>query len=150
YRLGLLNGTRGTLAHIDTRRQEMTLTGPDQQRTLVPFDYAAAGHLTHGYATTIHKAQGATIDRCFILADDTPNREHAYTALSRGRHSNDLFMLGATPRVEERHAAEVDFDPLHAARRVFARSTGKTLATDQAVPPTDLARLHRERHDLRR
>ena len=60
------------------------LTTTAGARLVAPFAYAEARHLTHGYATTIHKAQGATVDRCFVLADDTMTREHAYTALSRG------------------------------------------------------------------
>ena len=39
-------------------------------------------------------------------------REHAYTALSRGRHGNDLFVVAEDRRSEERHAAEIDIDPL--------------------------------------
>ena len=61
-------------------------------------------------------------------------REHAYTALSRGRHGNDLFVVGDDRRVEERHAAEVQRDPLDAVRSVFGRSATKRLATDEHEP----------------
>ena len=123
------------------RRHELILADDDGQRLVVPFAYAEAGHLTHGYATTIHKAQGATVDRCFVLADDTITREHAYTALSRGRHGNDLFVVGEDRRIEERHAAEIEPDPLDAVRSVFGRSATKQMATDaddtggRAAPP---------------
>src|SRR3546814_5637987 len=115
----------------------MTLSTASGQRLDVPFAYAEAGHLTHGYATTVHKAQGATVDRCFVLVDETMTREHAYTALSRGRHGNELFIVAHAQRVEERHANEVDFDPLDAVRRVIGRSGDKRMAVDAIEPRSD-------------
>ena len=121
------------------------------ERLVVPFAYAAAGHLTHGYATTIHKAQGATVDRCFVLVDDTTSREHAYTALSRGRHGNDLFVVAADRRSEERHAAEVQPDPLDGLRAAVQRSSAQRFALDelQAGSTSQLEQLRRERDLLR-
>ncbi len=43
----------------------------DSGRT-VEFDPRAYDRLTHGYAATVHKAQGATVDRAYILADTSP------------------------------------------------------------------------------
>ena len=149
YRLGLLNGTRATVERIDTSRHEMTLATATGERLTVPFAYAEAGHLTHGYATTIHKAQGATIDRCFVLADDTLTREHAYTALSRGRHGNDLYVVADDPRIEERHAAEAGPDPLDVVRRAVGRSGAKRMAIDQLEPEVaPVEQLCRERDDI--
>jgi hypothetical protein len=149
YQLGVLNGTRATVERIDTTRQEMILA-TDGDRLTVPFAYAEAGHLTHGYATTIHKAQGATVDRCFVLADDTMTREHAYTALSRGRHGNDLFVVAEDRRVEERHTPEAGIDPLDAVRRAIGRSAGKHMAVDDVgLEVAPLEQLRRERNDLR-
>jgi len=149
YRLGLLNGTRAVVERIDTSRHEMILATTTGDRLTVPFAYAEAGHLTHGYATTIHKAQGATVDRCFVLVDDTMTREHAYTALSRGRQGNELFVVAEDRRAEERHTAEVD-DPLDAVRRAIGRSAGKRMAVDEVEPNVaPLEQLRRERDDIR-
>ncbi len=149
YQLGLLNGTRATVEQIDTTRHQMTLATTTGQRLDLPFAYAEAGHLTHGYATTVHKAQGATVDRCFVLVDETMTREHAYTALSRGRHGNELFIVAHDQRVEERHANEVDFDPLDAVRRVIGRSGAKRMAVDEIEPSgVPLEQLRRERAEI--
>ncbi|MGQ0432371.1 MAG: MobF family relaxase, partial [Microthrixaceae bacterium] len=151
YQLGLLNGTRAVIERIDTDQQHLMVLTDNDERLAIPFTYAEAGHLAHGYATTIHKAQGATVDRCFVLLDDT-TREHAYTALSRGRHGNDLFVVGADdPRVEERHAAEVDTGPVEGLRATVRRSGAKELALDQLGPidASPLDELRREREHLR-
>jgi hypothetical protein len=152
YHLGLLNGTRAVVEQIDTTRHEMAVAADTGEHLIIPFAYAEAGHLTHGYATTIHKAQGATVDRCLILLDDTTSREHAYTALSRGRNGNVVYVVAEDRRTEERHTAEIAPDPLDDLRRAVRRSAGKELALDQLDQPpvSALDQLRREREALRR
>ncbi len=130
YDLAILNGTRGVIDHVDPRRRRIAVLTDDGRRVKIPFDYAVAGWLTHGYATTLHKAQGATVDRCFILADETTTREHAYTALSRGRHSNDLYISTNERRAEEAHALQIDPEQLDRLRQSIGRSIRQHLAAD--------------------
>ena len=51
-------------------------------------DYAA---VDHGYATTIHKAQGATVDRTFVLASGTMDRHLTYVGMTRHRDAVTLY-----------------------------------------------------------
>ena len=44
--------------------------------------------LDHGYALTIAAAQGLTVDRTFLLADDRPARETIYPAATRHREDD--------------------------------------------------------------
>lgn len=117
YRVGVLNGTLATISEIDTDGRQFRLTTEGQRRVDIPFAYVADGHLTHAYAMTIHKAQGATVDRALILADDSLTREHGYTALSRATDRNDLYLAVDDPRVEKRHADEAIAEPAAAVRR---------------------------------
>ena len=131
YNLGVLNGTHGTIHGIDLDRRLLVVDTDHDGRTEIPFAYVTAGDLTHGYATTIRKAQGATVDRCFVLVEEQTSREHAYTAMSRGRLSNDLYVEGTTARPDECHAHELSPDAIERLRRQLRRSIGQRLAIDQ-------------------
>ena len=48
--------------------------------------------LDHGYALTITSAQGLTVDRAFLLADDRPARETIYPAATRHRERLDIYV----------------------------------------------------------
>jgi conjugative relaxase-like TrwC/TraI family protein len=45
-----------------------------------------------GYATTIHGAQGITADTMHGLATGQESRQELYTVLTRGKHSNHLYL----------------------------------------------------------
>ena len=45
-----------------------------------------------GYASTIHRAQGSTVDTAHALVDAATDRAGAYVALTRGREHNALYV----------------------------------------------------------
>jgi conjugative relaxase-like TrwC/TraI family protein len=94
--LGLLNGMRGTVSAVDPSRGAMTVSLADGSEIPVPRAYLEAGHVTHGYAMTIHKAQGMTVDRAFVLGGEDLYREAGYTALGRARTSTHLYLATST------------------------------------------------------
>ena len=66
-----------------------------------PAEYLDAGHVTHGYATTIHKAQGATVDRAFLLGSDALYREAGYVGPVPGPSAAPTST--SSPRQTSRH-----------------------------------------------
>ncbi|MDE0387615.1 MAG: hypothetical protein OXI75_02845, partial [Rhodospirillales bacterium] len=48
--------------------------------------------LDYGYAMTIASAQGLTVDRAFLLADERPARETIYPAATRHREGLDIYV----------------------------------------------------------
>ena len=130
YQVGILNGTLGTITSIDDTNNTINVRTDDQRTVTVPFDYAER-NLTYGYATTIHKAQGTTVDRCFVYLDEGTSREHAYTALSRGRDRNDLYINTHDSRADDRHGPELDPDTKERLRTSLNRTISQLLATDQ-------------------
>jgi Ti-type conjugative transfer relaxase TraA len=90
--LGVKNGMLGTVVRAEAGRLEVRLDaarGSGQGRTVAisTADYAA---VDHGYAVTIHKAQGATADRAFVLASRTLDRHLTYVAMTRHRDGVQL------------------------------------------------------------
>lgn len=79
--LGVKNGSLGTIEQVDRARMAVRLD--DGRR--VAFDLKDYADVTHGYAATIHKAQGLTVDRTHVLATPGLDRHGAYVALSRHR-----------------------------------------------------------------
>ncbi len=125
--LGLVNGERGVVTATDDTRIVVRF---DQHTTdtTIPDWYVANGSLDHAYAMTVHKAQGLTCDRTYVLGDEHLHREAAYTALSRGRHENRLYTI-VPGKYEGRTLEPVDVSEI--ARRATERSIGKSLAIDQ-------------------
>jgi hypothetical protein len=56
-------------------------------------DYLDEGWLDHAYALTAHAAQGATVDRSFVLGSDELSREWGYTALSRHQTQARFYLV---------------------------------------------------------
>src|SRR3954469_7670683 len=100
----------------DTRRRA---EGPEQR------SYARAGHLAHGYALTAHPAQGATVDRAFVLGSEELYREWGYTALSRHREEA-RFYVSATPTFLNRASVPVS------TAADAAREVTRTLSASRA------------------
>lgn len=94
--LGVKNGMLGTVERAEAGRLTVrldTAKGHGQGRavSVSMADYAA---VDHGYATTIHKAQGATVDQVHVLASGTMDRHLTYVAMTRHRDAVTLYADG--------------------------------------------------------
>lgn len=66
--------------------------GDGQSRTQVIVEQRFYANVDHGYATTIHKSQGATVDRVKVLASGTLDRHLTYVAMTRHREAAELHV----------------------------------------------------------
>ena len=111
--LGVKNGMLGTVDHVEAGRIVATLDGGQERSVSVPMgDYQA---IDHGYATTIHKNQGATVDRSYVLASGTMDRHLTYVAMTRHRDGVQLYAaqdeFTNAGRLVEHGAAPYEHDP---------------------------------------
>lgn len=129
-RIGVLNGTAGTVERtVGHALAIRTADGP----LVVPKTYLEAGHLAHAYALTVHKAQGLTVERAYVLAGESLTQEAGYVAMSRAREVTELFVpLTALPDDTAHDPRRIDVsDPLADVRRRLGSSRAKRLATDE-------------------
>ncbi|WP_426256040.1 Ti-type conjugative transfer relaxase TraA [Sphingomonas sp. DC2300-3] len=117
--LGVKNGTLGTIASVT--RSRMTALLDDGRH--VAFDIKDYAAIDHGYAATIHKAQGVTVDRVHVLATPGLDRHAAYVALSRHRDGVDL------------HYGQDDFADRSRLVAALARERAKDMASDYDRDP---------------
>jgi len=114
--LGVKNGSLGVVESVSTTRMAVLM---DDGRS-VAFDVKDYADIDHGYAATIHKSQGVTVDRVHVLATSGLDRHATYVALSRHRDSVDL------------HYGQDDFVDQGRLVRALARERGKDMASDYA------------------
>ncbi len=97
-------------------------------RVELPDSYARAGRLEHGYASTAHRAQGATVDRAFVLGSDELYREWGYTALSRHRDAARFYVTATPAFLNAAPEPLRDADIPHRVARMLDQSRAEHLA----------------------
>jgi len=151
------NGTLGTVLAVEAGGERLRVrldgsgsaagqAGKDAapEVTFAVRDYA---HLDWGYAATVHKAQGVTVDRAHVLASAYMDRHGAYTGLTRHRDGVAL------------HYGRDEFADAEALARVLGRERAKDTSLDYGaagtlpseagqVPGRELARGYAARRGL--
>ena len=87
--LKVSNGSLGTVqSHIEGVMSVVL----DGQSEPVRFTHDEYSDVAHGYAATVHKSQGMTVDRSFVLASATMDKHLGYVSLSRHRERTDVYV----------------------------------------------------------
>jgi hypothetical protein len=128
--LGVKNGTLGTIEQVSA--QSLTVQTDDGRS--VRFDLKDYNRIDHGYAATIHKAQGMTVDRTHVLATPGMDAHSSYVALSRHRDGMEL------------HYGRDDFANPDRLTRTLSRDRAKDMASD--YEQIDPAQSYAERRGI--
>ncbi len=107
--------------------------------------------LQHAYAVTTYCAQGTTVDRAYVMADPSMDKQEFYVATSRSREETWLY---ATPEIQaerREYAPDASRARRHRPRRRSReRDRAQTAAHDEALR-AELSRLPTQeveaRHD---
>ena len=142
-RAGLINGNAGVITEIDTTGPKPCVTvqvdavkGQEPQSiTFTVGDDAKAGEFNKfklGYAGTIYKGQGGTLDQTYVCHSSLWKNSAAYVALTRHRENVEIFASRETVRgMEKAHegGAQTTAKDLEIMARGLGRSENKRAAT---------------------
>lgn len=127
----------------------------DGRKAVLPRSYAETS-TSLGYALTVFRSQGITVDHTFGLGGDSLYQEAGYTQLSRGRLSNNLYVASPeNPRWEIGHHADdlSQRDGLQSLVDALSQNREQTMARDSmptwpTVSSEDLDAAFREHTTL--
>lgn len=112
--LGIKNGQLGTMEKVSSTEMRVALeVTPHRTITFNPSHFAA---IDHGFAVTIHKSQGATVDRSFVLASRSMDDPLTYVSMTRHKDQVSLYINdeerpkwsyeNTQPQISRRHSIQ--------------------------------------------
>ena len=138
-KLRIYNGNVGTIAAIDTGSGELRAT-LDGGRT-VSWSAADFQGFRHGYAGTIYKGQGKTLDHTYLYHTHHWRSAASYVALTRQRESAQVFVARETAR----DAAQL----AHQMARFEVKAASVAWATMDELAPDSRSRARQDRAPAR-
>ena len=136
------NGNRWRVAAVDADRNRIAARRlGDGARATFDGDYVRE-HITHGYAVTVHTAQGVTADTSHVVLGENTTRAALYVAMTRGREANNAYLYERPTEASEYSDAGADGPHVlcRGSSRAAARLFGQIIATDaRAQTAHDLA-----------
>ncbi len=103
--LGVRNGMLGTVQTIDGNQLTVQFDpdeiGNRRNLTFSPRDFPS---IDHGFAVSIHRSQGCTVDRSFVLSSRTLDKNLTYVAMTR--HKEETSFYSAPDIAPKRSIAE--------------------------------------------
>ncbi|SNR29156.1 conjugative relaxase domain-containing protein, TrwC/TraI family [Haloechinothrix alba] len=104
------------------------------ERMTLPADYVAA-HVALGYASTVHAAQGLTVDASHTVITPTTGADALYVGLSRGREANTAHVTTrAVP--EDAAPGAVNTEAVHKSPTAVLAATLDGAETDHSALAT--------------
>lgn len=134
----LYNGNFGFIEEINAEHKTLTVSFDNgEKKTINPQAYDG---LRHGYASTVYKAQGATLDHVYVLHSSATNQATNYVALTRQTKSlslyvsrdqtpNEAHLIRQMSRVDG-NGPSLNFDTEKGIQRKLEEKTFKTQLRD--------------------
>ncbi|OJW55183.1 MAG: hypothetical protein BGO67_05270 [Alphaproteobacteria bacterium 41-28] len=140
---GLKSGYFGIVEYIDPETKKLILQLDNKEKVMVdPHTYDG---LRHGYAATVYKAQGSTLDHVYVLHSNTINQPTNYVALTRQTKSLSLYVSKDKAPTEASLIFQMSREERHKTSLLF--DTQKDIERRQEEKPFT-ARLKHKTEDL--
>jgi len=86
----------GTVVRLDAAKQSLSVRMDDGDGVhVLQSDEIGADRLAHGFAVTVHRSQGATVERAHAL-EDGGGRELAYAKMSRATDRSTVYVVAGS------------------------------------------------------
>ncbi|TAX70614.1 Ti-type conjugative transfer relaxase TraA [Rhizobium leguminosarum] len=145
------NGMLGTVVSTGDKRGDTLLTVRLDNGRDVVISENSYRNVDHGYAATIHKSQGSTVERTFVLATGMMDQHLTYVSMTRHRDRADLYAAkedfearpewGRKPRVD--HAAGVTGELVETGQAKFRPNDEDADDSPYADVKTEDGSVHR-------
>jgi hypothetical protein len=122
---GLVTSERAVVEAVHPVEGTLDIRTSDGRSVHLSGEEASSDRLGYGYATTVHRSQGATVARAHLFADGG-GRELAYVAMSRARESTHAWVVA-----DDLGQAAEDL------RRDWSSERTPTWAIDTGLPASD-------------
>jgi Ti-type conjugative transfer relaxase TraA len=123
-KLGVKNGELATVCQIQFNQSgELEITTRLDDGRIAKFEVGEGkkqfSYLDYGYAMSVHKSQGVTVDRAFVLPSESmSSREWSYVSASRARFETRIYTTT---------------DQMESLTRTMSRSDQKTTSLDYSL-----------------
>ncbi|TAV88095.1 Ti-type conjugative transfer relaxase TraA [Rhizobium leguminosarum] len=145
------NGMLGTVVSTGDKRGDTLLSVRLDNGRDVVISENSYRNVDHGYAATIHKSQGSTVERTLVLATGMMDQHLTYVSMTRHRDRADLYAAkedfearpewGRKPRVD--HAAGVTGELVETGQAKFRPNDEDADDSPYADVKTDDGAVHR-------
>ncbi|MBB4470779.1 Ti-type conjugative transfer relaxase TraA, partial [Rhizobium leguminosarum] len=145
------NGMLGTVVSTGDKRGDTLLSVRLDNGRDVVISEDSYRNVDHGYAATIHKSQGATVERTFVLATGMMDQHLTYVSMTRHRDRADLYAAkedfearpewGRKPHVD--HAAGVTGELVETGQAKFRPNDEDADDSPYADVKTEDGSVHR-------
>ncbi len=134
------NGMLGTIESLDKNNVKVRL---DEDGRLVSFAPKLYPYFDQGWALTIHKSQGTTVDKSYVLAASSMNRNVSYVVLTRHREEARLYASSLEFSREESLLKELSKagDKLSAKDYLSAEELEKLVRQDETRLQNAMSRI---------
>ncbi len=116
------NGNLGTITKIESEQFTVKLDAVNGIHRSVTFNLKDYDNIDHGYAATVYKAQGITVDRTQMLASRFYDSHSTYVGMTRHRDSADI------------HYSRDEFKNLNDLTYALSRQKDKDFSLDYSTP----------------
>lgn len=129
----IVTSERGTVTAVNPNDGSLRARMDDGRHQHFTAEQTGKDRMNHGYAITVHRSQGATVDTAHRL-EDGGGRELAYVSMSRARHRSTVWVV----------ADDVD-QAAEDLKRDWPREHRQRWAIDSGTPSTELQQVEHDR-----